>query len=91
MPFMEVLDATGHLTLSWDPDDAASVDQARAEFDRLKGNGFAFFASDTPAAPKITALKGKALEHPGELSIRLVKEFQPRATRTVAVRPMAGG
>jgi hypothetical protein len=88
---LEILDPTGHLILTWDPDDETSVTKAREEFDRLKGCGFAFFLGDEDNAPRVTALKEKALEHSGELVIKTARTFNPQAKRTVAVRPMRGG
>lgn len=41
---MEVLDGSGHLTLSWDSDKPEEIAAARAEFERLKAVGYAFFA-----------------------------------------------
>ena len=88
---MEVLGPSGHLVLTWDPTDHASVERARAEFDRLRGCGFAFFTSDADGAPKVTKLKGAALERSGDLVIRLARQFDAEAERTVAVPPHRGG
>jgi hypothetical protein len=44
MHVMEVLDPTGHLSLTWDPEDEASVAKARAEFERLKAAGYTFYS-----------------------------------------------
>jgi len=88
---MEILDPSGHLVLTWDPADEASVTRARDEFERLKGCGFAFFMSDAPEAPKVTRLKGAALNHSGELVIRLARTFDADADRVVAVPPHRGG
>jgi hypothetical protein len=87
MNTLEILDPSGHLTLSWNPNDPAEVEKARAEFARLKGCGFAFFASEQDEKPKLR------IGRSGRLEGRLVqvKEFDTEAERTVAVRPMRGG
>lgn len=89
---LEVLDPTGHITLRWSPDDPASVERAREEFDKLKAAGFAFFVDEASAIP-IVRLKQAALAMAGQLDVRpaAVREFEPRRRRTVAVRPMQGG
>jgi hypothetical protein len=84
---LEILDPTGHLTLSWDPAKAEEVTRARTEFERLKACGFAFFSSEQSDKPKLRLGKSGRLE--GRLV--QVKEFKPEAERTVAVRPMRGG
>lgn len=88
---MEVLDHTGHLTLSWDPDDQASVERAQQEFERLRAAGYAFFVSTEPDAGQVKRLKPQALSEPGWLDVRAARVFEPRARRQVAVRPMRGG
>jgi hypothetical protein len=85
MPCMDVLDATGHLSLTWDPADPESVSKAKAEFEQLKAAGFAFFST----AGKTALRLGRTGELRGELV--QTKEFEPEAARTVAVRPMRGG
>lgn len=91
LAILEVLDPSGHLVLTWNPNEPASVEQARAEFERLKGCGFGFFIGEAEDAPKVTRLKGAALQRSGELVIRSTRTFDPEAERTVAVRPMRGG
>lgn len=89
---LEVLDPSGHITLRWSPDDPDSVEQARAEFEKLKAAGFAFFVDEASAVP-VTRLKPKAFAQAGQLDVRpaMVREFDPRRRRTVAVRPLQGG
>jgi hypothetical protein len=41
---LQVLDRTGDLTLTWDPNDPAQVANAREEVQRLKAAGYTFFA-----------------------------------------------
>lgn len=89
---LHVMDGSGHLTLSWDPGDPATVANAQAEFDRLKAAGYAFFATPTSPHP-VESLTAAALETAGTLDVRpeQIKAFNPRASKTVAVRPMVGG
>lgn len=86
---LEIPNASGHLTLSWDPDVPGSDAKARQEFERLKAAGYAFFASPVSEQP-IKRLKDAAFAQAGTLDVRLVREFQPRA-RTLAVRQLRGG
>ena len=82
---LEVLDPSGHLTLTWNPEDAASIKEAKNEFDRLKEQGYAFFVGDQ-------AVKNwKAAHESGRIVTVRATEFDPEAERTVAVKPMRGG
>jgi hypothetical protein len=87
---LEVLNADGHLTLNWDPDNPDEVQKAKAEFEALKAAGFAFFREDREVRRlgRSGALDVKAGEAP---PVAKAREFEPRAARTVAVRPMRGG
>lgn len=58
---LQVMDGSGHLTLSWDPSDPATVERAKAEFDRLKAAGYAFFATPTSPHP-VEGLTDEALD-----------------------------
>lgn len=40
---IEVLDASGHLSLTWNPNDPADVARARKEVENLKAAGYGFF------------------------------------------------
>ena len=40
---MHVMDPTGHTTVTWNPEDAASVRAARTEFNRLRCEGYSCF------------------------------------------------
>lgn len=89
---MEILDQSGHLTLSWNPEEPESVTKAREEFDRLRAAGYAFF-STPESMNQVSRIKAAAFQQPGSLDVRPVHvtEFQPRTRRQVAVRPMVGG
>jgi hypothetical protein len=80
---LEVLDPTGHVTLTWDPNDPDAVRTAEDEFERLKTAGFAFFVNDAET---------DALGESGTLDVRpAAAQTLRRRGRTVAVRPMVGG
>lgn len=88
---MEVIDPTGHAVLEWDPDDAASVAKAEAEFEAMRAAGFAFFTTlDAQEVDEIGPGAGMLV---GKLepALEQVREFKPRKQRQVAVRPMRGG
>lgn len=59
---LSVLDRSGHLRLTWDPNAAEEVENAREEVERLRQAGYGFFLveSGIPADP-VTAGNG-ALE-----------------------------
>jgi len=79
---LEIMDPSGHLTLTWNPDNPDEVKTAKAEFERLKGCGYAFFAEDKPQ---------KKLGKRGTLDVRPVQTKELKPGRTLAVRPMRGG
>lgn len=90
---MEVLDASGHVTLWWDPDDPESVQKAEAEFQRMQDAGFAFFTDESPDAEPVSEMDDTVRAR-GDVEGRFVQQtrtFKPRARRTVAVRQMRGG
>jgi hypothetical protein len=84
---LEVLTGDGDLKITWSSADPESVTRAKAEFDRLKSEGYGFFAGEM----EVKRLTAKRLKGATELTIRSVREFEPRVQRTVAVRPMRGG
>lgn len=89
---LEVPEHSGHVTISWDPDKPDEVERARREFDQLKAAGFAFYSDEGATKPKLRLGKSGRLE--GRLvqpTPEVVKDFNPRRGRTVAMRPMRGG
>ena len=102
---MEIMDATGHVTLTWDIDKPETVETARAEFERLKAAGFAFFVDASEDAEEVmgwpTRGRPPAWTKVGHLHVRSdetaapvpvqAREFDPRRRRTTAVRPLVGG
>src|SRR5258708_2926063 len=100
---IEVMDGSGHVTISWDSEDPAEVAKVREEFARLKAAGYAFFTTADETGYEVAAL-GAGLAKSGSLAARLVnpgalqsapepelrqtRRFNRRAGRTVAVAPM---
>lgn len=63
-----VLNASGDETLEWDPADKDSVKKAKAEYDRLKKDGFEFFTVEQTKGKKITRFDkklGRVIAAPG--------------------------
>jgi hypothetical protein len=90
---MHRLSSKGDVLIEWDPDDAAQVARAQAEFDSLKAAGWAFFATReefNPADGKVYAGNPPQIKAVSELPVQ-TKTFKPRARKTVAVPPMQGG
>jgi hypothetical protein len=86
---LQVPGATGHVTLSWDPDDADQVRVARLEFDALKSAGFAFYTEADKERRNWKAGDGKLRAE--RRTAEIVRTFEPRRRRTVAIRPQVGG
>lgn len=51
MHVVEVLDRSGHLTLTWDPDIPESVERAQEDFAKLQAAGYEFFRVLNPDQP----------------------------------------
>lgn len=77
---LEIPDASGHMTVRWDPDNPEEVAEVQGVVDRLKAQGYSFFEAEG---------------EPGAMTIRREptplarKNRGPR--RHVAIRPLAGG
>lgn len=93
MDTLEVLNGSGHLTLTWNPDDATEVARAREEVAKLKAAGYQFFLVDDGPADEVVAGHGslivKRLEDPTEAEAPI--ESPKHGRRSVAVRPLQGG
>lgn len=66
-----ILNEHGDVKVEWDPDDAASVKQAKDEFDRLKKDGYLFYeVAETRGkqVKRFTKNAGKLLAAPGAQS-----------------------
>lgn len=94
---MEVLDHTGHSTVTWDPENETSVADARAQFDRLRARGFSIFRM-VPIG-QTAVVEEPDLSTPVETfdpaagrfaSVRM-DEFDPAAERATAIPQRVGG
>lgn len=84
---MRVLTEKGDERIEWDPADAAQVEKARAEFARLKKDGYRFYeVAETPGKPveRFSKGLGRLIAAPGARSA---------ADKAAGARPraMAGG
>ena len=92
MDTLEVLDASGHVSVTWDPTNLDEVSNARVEVARLKAAGYSFFAVDP-----VEDGSGEARADYVPTVTRIEDPVQPppkgkaRSRKVVAVRPMAGG
>ncbi len=78
---MNIMDSSGHTTVTWDPENPDSVRDAEREFNRLVGEGFAAFRMD------VVAENGVVVEEKGERITR----FIPSAGKLMMVPHRAGG
>jgi len=98
---LEVMNRSGHLTLSWDSDNDQEVAAIREEVARLKEAGYSFFLADDTPADEVAAGKGslsvRRIEDPTQLPEEPETSETPapkrrgRPARTVAMAPMRGG
>lgn len=79
--FMQVMDPTGHTTVTWNPEDTDSINQARAEFRRLIRSGYQAFRMNA-------GMDGAAVvETKGER----ITEFDPEAGKVMMIPQLVGG
>lgn len=78
---MQVMDPSGHKTVTWDPDNAASVAEARREFNRLKREGYQAYRMN------VVHEDGVVVEEDGER----ITEFDPQAGKLLMSPHMRGG
>lgn len=78
---MDVMDVTGHTTVTWDPADPASVADARREFQRLRGLGYQGFRMD------LVTENGAVTEEKGER----LNAFDETAGKVMMVPQLRGG
>jgi hypothetical protein len=85
MGLMKVMGPEGDTEIAWDPDDKASVEKAKEEFNRLKKDGYEFF--------EVAETKGKQVKRFSKKAGKLIAA--PRAAKSQAEktggRAMAGG
>jgi hypothetical protein len=94
---MDVMDYTGHTTVTWDPNNEASTADARAQFNRLRASGHSIFRM---AAIGATAVVEEADQSQpvddfnpadGRLAAIRIDEFDPQAERLTAIPQRVGG
>ena len=78
---MKVMDRNGHTTVTWDPREPSSVNDARREFERLVGEGYSAFSMN------VVSENGIIVEEKGER----VDEFDPQAGKLMMVPQLRGG
>ena len=78
---MIIMDSSGHTTVTWDPRDPASVNDAKREFQRLLAAGNQAFRMD------VVSENGVVVEEQGEH----ITEFDPEAGKVMMVPHLRGG
>lgn len=78
---MNVMDPTGHTTVTWDPGNAESVTDARREFRALIGRGYEAFRMN------VVSENGVVVEEKGER----IREFDPAAGKVIMFPQLRGG
>jgi hypothetical protein len=77
---IDVMDSTGHSSVTWDPADEASVADARREFERLVQQGYQAFRMEATG-------ENVVVEHKGER----MTAFDPEAGRVLMIPQRVGG
>jgi hypothetical protein len=77
---MNIMDHTGHTTVTWDPENENSVRDARREFDRLRASGHSAFRMTAVGADVVVEEKGERIE-----------TFDPEAGKLLMVPHRVGG
>lgn len=78
---MIIMDSSGHTTVTWNPEDADSVRDAKREFKRLRDAGYSAFRMD------VVSENGVVVEEKGER----INEFDPQAGKLMMVPQRQGG
>ncbi len=81
MHVMNVMDRNGHTTVTWDPRDRASVNDAKREFERLIREGYSAFRMN------VVSENGVVVEEKGER----IDTFDPQAGKVMMVPHLRGG
>lgn len=77
---MDVMDSSGHTSVTWDPTDADSIRDARREFARLTREGYQAFRMEATGDNVVVENKGER-----------ITEFDPQAGRLLMVPQRVGG
>lgn len=81
MHVMDVMNTTGHTTVTWNPEDESSVRDARREFQSLIRQGYSAFRMN------VVSENGVVVEEKGER----ISEFDPQAGKVMMVPHLRGG
>lgn len=91
---MEILDYSGHRTITWDPADEAAIADARAQFEALRAQGFSIFRMVAVGQHAVTEELGGEVDDfdpaMGRMAARM-DEFDPTAERSTAIPQRVGG
>jgi hypothetical protein len=92
---MDVMDIElGHRTVTWDPNDADAVADARAQFNSLRAQGYSMFRMIALGQHAVTEEQGEEIEEfepeAGRVMARM-DEFDPQAERVTAIPQRQGG
>lgn len=92
---MDVMDIVlGHRTVSWDPNDQETVDDARRQFESLRAQGYSMFRMIALGQHAVTEEQGEEIEdfdpQAGRVMARM-DEFDPEAERVTAIPQRVGG
>lgn len=78
---MNIMDHTGHSTVTWDPNDPQSVADARREFERLRRDGYSAFRMEATGDSVV-------VEHQ---SNERMDTFDPAAGKVLMIPQRVGG
>lgn len=78
---MNVMDRTGHTTVTWNPDDPQAVEDAKKKFNEMIRQGYSAFAMN------MISENGVKVEEKG----RRISEFDPKAGKIMLVPQLRGG
>lgn len=78
---MEILDPTGHTTVTWNPEDKSSIKDAEKKFDDMIKQGYTAFAME------LVSTNGVTVEKKGQR----IKKFDPEAGKIMMIPQLVGG
>lgn len=78
---MDIMDRTGHSTMTWNPNDPKSIKDAEAKFGEMIDQGYTAFAMD------VKSENGVKVEEKG----RRITKFDPAAGKIMLIPQLRGG
>lgn len=78
---MQIMDRTGHTTVTWNPDDAGSIKDAAKKFKEMIDQGYTAFAMD------LVSTNGVTVEQKG----KRITSFDPAAGKIMMIPQLVGG